>query len=79
MRKKGNNVLRILHSNPYGKDVYYPLCERGRLLTRLGKQEWRTDTFRQGDMDILKKLGFEIELLEGTLSPKDLFENPPKE
>ena len=43
-----------------GQDFYYPACEKAELLLSFGKNK----TFSVSDLDRIKRLGFEIEIVD---------------
>jgi hypothetical protein len=48
----------------YGNKLNYPMCGKGKLLALLrDSRKTRNPTFRDVDLEILREVGFEIEMI----------------
>ncbi len=53
--------LHIIKKATYGQDLYYPNCLTSKLLLEFTR---RTKTFTKKDIDTMRKLGYELVMVE---------------
>ena len=58
-----NNILQVKIKNVYGNERVYPVCEQSQLFAELT----RTTTLTQHTIEIIKDLGYTIEVETPTL------------
>ena len=63
MTNEKKNTITVEIRNSYGTDHVYPICEIGKMLVRLTQKV----CFNERDVDIIKKLGFDIKVKQKTL------------
>jgi hypothetical protein len=56
-----NLVIKIIHKNLFGKDFYYPVCEKGRILLKLAGGK---PAFNQNEVNLLHQIGYELEMAD---------------
>jgi hypothetical protein len=56
--------IQVTIKNIYDNQLIYPVCEKAKYFTELTK----TKTLNQNDIDTIKKLGFEIELIQNNIN-----------
>ena len=62
------NKIKLTLKSVYGRNLYYPIDELGLLLSRLNRSERRKSSFINRDIEILRKIGYEIEIVRDPIS-----------
>lgn len=59
--------IKISVKNVYGRELVYPVCDTAKLLAQLtGRQ-----TFRLGDLGVIRKLGYTVNQVPDTIINQD--------
>tara|TARA_R110000796_G_scaffold65782_2_gene151791 strand:- start:6331 stop:6522 length:192 start_codon:yes stop_codon:yes gene_type:complete len=58
------NSITVRKKSVYGNDLIYPVCEKAKTFSSIAK----TTTLRIGDIELIKKLGYEIMVKQEELS-----------
>jgi len=56
--------IQVTIKNIYGNQLIYPVCQKAKYFAELTK----TKTFNKNDINTIKKLGFEIELIQNNIN-----------
>ena len=56
--------IKVTLKSAYGRNRYSPIDDLGLLLCRLNRSESRKSTFIDRDIEILRKIGYEIEIIK---------------
>jgi hypothetical protein len=62
MEKKPNTII-VEQKNLYGSDLFYPACEKAKIFASIAN----TKTLRVSDIILIKRLGYNFEILNRTI------------